>query len=289
MCAQSIGQSSTSKNARPSCSRLCAFTLVELLVVVSIVALLIGILLPAMGRSIGAAKATVCMANLKDLHRSLDMYRTDNRGWLPTVSGADALRSASAWSSALFKDNPGGRNALICPEDPWGEILRNSFTHGNSNDDFPSSYGLNDFIVSSPDAFLANLNRVSPQRPDDTILLADMGPDEMVLGDGDLQGSTAPSRNFGRLRIDDGFQFGQPPSVEFHTWLSGRHSGAFYVLSLMGNVKRVKVDAVLKRDISSYYAPCADKDCTVCIELDLPHYSFHESNAFWWTGSIPVR
>jgi type II secretory pathway pseudopilin PulG len=260
-----------------------------LLVVTSIVVILIGVLIPTLNRSIRAAKATVCMANLKDLYRSLDMYRTDNGGWLPAIEGDAANRSAAAWSAALFKNNPGGRGVLICPEDPWGSILRDSYTHGNGNDDFPSSYGMNDFIVSSPNSFLANLGRVSPKRPDDTILLADMGPDDIFYVT-DIEGnSPAPSRNFGRLSIDDGFQIGQPPSYQFHPWLSGRHYGKINVLSLMGNVKRINVEPVLQRDIEPYYAACANQECTICIYLELPHYSFHESNAFWWTGPVPIR
>lgn len=271
-------------------ARTAAFTLVELLVVVSLVVLLIGILLPAMNRSLSAAKSTVCMSNLKDLNRSLDMYRTDNRGWLPTVDAESAFRSAAAWSAALFKDNPGGRGVLICPEDPWGEILRASFTHGSANDEFPSSYGLNDFIVSSPNSFLANLGNVSPKRPDETILLADMGPDEIVIElDDNGVGSPAPSRNFGRLSIDDGFQLGQPPLFEVRSWLAGRHSGKINMLSLMGNVKRVNVKPALQRDIESYYAECANQECTICLELVLPHYSFYESSAFWWTGPVPIQ
>ncbi|GJM23715.1 MAG: hypothetical protein DHS20C16_01300 [Phycisphaerae bacterium] len=229
------------------------------------------------------------MANLKDLYRSIDMYRTDNRGWLPSVDGDAANRSAAAWSVALFKDNPSGRGVLICPEDPWGEILRDSYIHGNGTEDFPSSYGMNDFIVSSPNSFLANLGQVSPKRPDDTILLADMGPDEINYAT-DIEGtSPAPSRNFGRLSMDDGFMIGQPQGYQFHPWLSGRHYGKINVLSLIGNVKRINVEPVLQRDIEPYYAACASKECTICIYLELPHYSFHESNAFWWTGPVPIR
>ncbi|MCA9251882.1 MAG: type II secretion system protein [Phycisphaerales bacterium] len=266
-----------------------AFTLVELLIVTSIVVILIGVLIPTLNRSIRAAKATVCMANLKDLFRSLDMYRTDNGGWLPTVEGDAVNRSTAAWSATLFKDNPSGRGVLICPEDPWGEILRNSYAHGSGNEDFPSSYGMNDFIVSSPSSFLANVGRISPKRPDSTILVADMGPDEVSYAGELAGGSPAPSRNFGRLSIDDGYQIGQPPGYQFSPWLSGRHSNKINVLTLNGNVKPINVKPVLQRDIEPYYSACASQDCTVCIYLELPHYSFHESGTFWWTGPVPIR
>ncbi len=58
-----------------------AFTLVELLVVVSIIALLIAILLPALGRAREMAKTTVNLANLKGLGFGVAMYQFENDGY----------------------------------------------------------------------------------------------------------------------------------------------------------------------------------------------------------------
>ncbi len=64
-----------------------AFTLVELLVVIGIIALLIGILLPTLGRARERARQTQCLSNMKQVSTAFFMYCTDNRGWFP----ADAL------------------------------------------------------------------------------------------------------------------------------------------------------------------------------------------------------
>ena len=59
------------------------FTLIELLVVVSIIALLISILLPALGEARATARSTVCLTRLRQLGHAAGLYRTEHRGWIP--------------------------------------------------------------------------------------------------------------------------------------------------------------------------------------------------------------
>jgi prepilin-type N-terminal cleavage/methylation domain-containing protein len=58
-------------------SHLRGFTLIELLVVIAIIALLIGILLPALGEARKAARLTVCMANMQQLGVATQSYSAD--------------------------------------------------------------------------------------------------------------------------------------------------------------------------------------------------------------------
>jgi len=90
------------------CRNSAAFTLIELLVVVSIIALLISILLPSLGRAREQAKAVHCLARLHDFGTGLVAYATDYHDifppalWLRTDSQEPAYRHRYGWSELLW-------------------------------------------------------------------------------------------------------------------------------------------------------------------------------------------
>ncbi len=67
-----------------------AFTLIELLVVIAIIALLIGILLPAIGKARETAKALVCASSLRGIGQGIYVYASDNREFYPGVNSSGA-------------------------------------------------------------------------------------------------------------------------------------------------------------------------------------------------------
>ena len=97
-----------------------AFSLVELLVVIGIIAVLIGILMPTLSRARESARRTKCLSNLRTLAQSMVMYANDSKGWLPNMNQAGTVNDYAMTSAvlvALNRQYVRGPAAFHCPSD----------------------------------------------------------------------------------------------------------------------------------------------------------------------------
>ena len=134
---------------------VAGFTLIELLVVIAVIALLIGVLLPALGRARRAAQAVVCGSNLRQSFLACQMYADSNGGVGPAIgqpygtfpNWALVVLEASGMAGETAGELYDEGTVLICPTTNrafGGDMTRtyamNATGHADPNLGDPDSY-----------------------------------------------------------------------------------------------------------------------------------------------------
>ena len=147
-------------------SRRSGFTLIEILVVITVIAIMAGLVAPMVFRNVGDAKVSAAKAQIELFALALDAYRLDNDFYPSTAQGLSALRArpvgepeARNWRGPYLRKE--------IPLDPWGRpFIYESPGEVNADSYDLMSFGRDGALGGTgEDADVTSWQSASPRKP----------------------------------------------------------------------------------------------------------------------------
>ncbi len=193
------------------------FTLIEIVVVISIILILAAILLPVFERAVKSAEAISCLMNVRNIGYAVQLYTSDYDGLLPpALVEIPNTTQKNCWD-VLLLPYVGNRQIYLCPADEnptTGPAYTNSLIH---------SYGINLDVAMIEGYAGASLQLGNVPRPSTIILFFDL----------------AQANSYG-WRASWG---------NMSQYVAARHNQASNFVFCAGNAKRIRPSATLTSSV----------------------------------------
>jgi len=227
--------------------KIRGFTLVELLVVISIIGLLASLAVPVISGAQKKAKAGACLSNLRQIGLATLAYAADNSNLLPDGSQSNGSPTwAASLAGFMSLDPTKKKNVFVCPgcEKPVRD--------GQGNQ-IPVTYGFNSGLV--PRSQANNTNRLTMVvRPSQVILAADMCQNPGNNGWSSFlieEPSVIRLQSAGRAGTDleGAISTATDADTGENSWMRYRHSGRVNVVMVDGHTESIKKGSVLNKNV----------------------------------------
>ena len=222
-----------------------AFTLVELLVVISIIGLLAGLAVPAINGGLKSAKAGACLSNLHQIGVATMAYAADNSFKLPNAGSGTSDMWATQLATFISTGTKSKKSIFVCPG------CEKTVVEATGND-VAVTYGVHNGLM--PKGGTAS-NISSVVRATEVILAGDVCQNPGNKGWSPFcieQPSIISSQSGGRggsTDLTSPISFGTDSDNGNNPWLRYRHSGKVNVVMCDGHAEAIKKGSVLNKHV----------------------------------------